>query len=234
MNIRDVMDSAVRPILATAVIILMAACSSSPTAPEVSHDGLVLQEDTKFGMVYAKPGVDISAYDSFAVHHCEVAFRKNWQRDQNNTRRATSRRITDSDMEGIRTSLAELCEAEFLTVLSEEPAYSIVPEDQAAAGTLLLRPNIINLDVVAPDISSPGVTRSYTTESGEMTLFLEVADASTGETLFRVVDRRRNLNSMRLQWSNSVTNTADAKRILNAWGQQFREGLDRIYQGDNG
>jgi hypothetical protein len=39
---------------------------------------------------------------------------------------------------------------------------------------------------------------------------------------------------MRLQWSNSVTNTADAKRILNAWGQQFREGLDRIYRGDNG
>ena len=138
MNIRDIMDRAVRPILATAVIIFMAACSSSPTAPEVSHDGLVLQDDTKFGMVYAKPGVDISAYDSFAVHHCEVAFRKNWQRDQNNTRRATSRRITDSDMEGIRTSLAELCEAEFLTVLSEEPAYSIIPEDQAAAGTLLL------------------------------------------------------------------------------------------------
>jgi hypothetical protein len=67
-----------------------------------------------------------------------------------------------------------------------------------------------------------------------MTLFLEVADASTGETLFRIVDRRRGLNAMRLQWSNSVTNGADAKRILNAWGQQFREGLDQVYRGDNG
>ena len=106
-------------------------------------------------------------------------------------------------------------------------------EEQAGASTLLLRPNIINLDVAAPDVSSPGVSRSYTTESGEMTLFLEVADASTGETLFRIVDRRRHLNSMRLQWSNSVNNTADAKRNLNAWGEQFREGLDRVYQGDN-
>lgn len=233
MNIRDNMIRAVRPILATALMILVAACSSAPTTPEVSYDGLALQEDTKFGLVYAKPGVDIRDYENFAVHHCTVAFRKNWQRDQNSTRRSTSRRINDSDMDAIRVSLGELCETEFLSVLATEPVYSVVPEEQAAAGTLLLKPNIINLDVVAPDVSSPGVSRSYTTESGEMTLFLEVADASTGETLFRIVDRRRNLNAMRLQWSNSVTNTADAKRILNAWGEQFREGLDRIYRGNN-
>jgi hypothetical protein len=62
-----------------------------------------------------------------------------------------------------------------------------------------------------------------------MTLFLEIADPVTGETLFRIVDRRRNLNAMRLQWSNSVTNAADARRVLNAWGEQFRQGLDRVY-----
>lgn len=233
MILRDKVVDWVRPTAAIFLMALMAGCSSSPSVPETSHDGLVLQADTKFGSVYAKPGVDISAYENFAVHHCEVAFRKNWQRDQNSTRRSTTRRVTDADMEGIRASLAELCETEFLSVLSVEPAYSIVSEEQAGASTLLLRPNIINLDVAAPDVSSPGVSRSYTTESGEMTLYLEVADASTGETLFRIVDRRRNLNSMRLQWSNSVTNAADAKRILNAWGEQFREGLDRVYRGDN-
>ena len=233
MKLIDKVVGLVRPLLGTVFLALLVGCSASPTVPEISHDGLVLQDDTKFGMVYAKPGVDISAYENFAVHHCTVAFRKNWQRDQNSTRRSTTRRVNDSDMEAIRVNLGELCETEFLSVLSVEPAYSIVPEAQAAAGTLLLRPNIINLDVIAPDVSSPGVSRSYTTESGEMTLFLEVADASTGETLFRIVDRRRNLNAMRLQWSNSVTNTADAKRILNAWGGQFREGLDRIYRGDN-
>jgi len=211
--------------------VLVAACTSSSSAPEVTHDGLVLQDDTVFGVVYAKPGVELTGYKRFAVHHCEVAFRKNWLRDQNSTRRMTTQRVTEEDMDAIRAKLAELCEAEFLKVLADQPTYPVVTEERADAETLLLKPNIINLDVSAPDVQSPGVSRTYTTESGEMTLFLEVADASTGETLVRIVDRRRNLNSMRLQWSNSVTNTADAKRILNAWGKQFREGLDRIYRG---
>ena len=233
MKIKDKVFGLGQSLLGGVALALIVGCSASPTTPEISHDWLVLQDDTKFCLVYAKPGVDIRDYENFAVHHCTVAFRKNWQRDQNSTRRSTSRRINDSDMDAIRVSLGELCETEFLSVLATEPVYSVVPEEQAAAGTLLLKPNIINLDVVAPDVSSPGVSRSYTTESCEMTLFLEVADASTGETLFRIVDRRRNLNAMRLQWSNSVTNTADAKRILNAWGEQFREGLDRIYRGNN-
>jgi hypothetical protein len=211
--------------------VVVAACTSTSSVPEVTHDGLVLQEDTVFGVVYAKPGVELSGYKRFAVHHCEVAFRKNWLRDQNSTRRMTSQRVTETDMDAIRASLAELCEAEFLKVLADQPTYPVVTEERADAETLLLKPNIINLDVAAPDVQSPGVSRTYTTESGEMTLYLEVVDASTGEILFRIVDRRRNLNSMRLQWSNSVTNTADAKRILNAWGKQFREGLDRVYRG---
>lgn len=215
-----------------ALAALLTACGSTNTAPETTHDGLVRLDDTEFGVVYAKPGVDLSGYERFAVHHCEVSFRNNWLRDQNSTRRSATQRVTQSDMDNIRDKLAELCEAEFLKVLADQPTYPVVTEERADNETLLLRPNIINLDVVAPDIQSPGVSRTYTTESGEMTLFLEVADAVTGETLYRVVDRRRNLNSMRLQWSNSVTNTSDAKRILNAWGRQFREGLDRVYRGE--
>lgn len=223
-----------RPWLILTLATFLVGCASSPSQPEITHDGLVRQDDTVFGVVYAKPGVDLSGYKRFAVHHCEVAFRKNWLRDQNSTRRSTTQRVTEADMEAIRSSLAELCEAEFLKVLADQPTYPVVTEERADAETLLLRPNIINLDVVAPDVQTPGLTRTYTTESGEMTLFLEVVDASTGEILFRVVDRRRNLNAMRLQWSNSVTNTSDAKRILNAWGNQFREGLDRVYRGVDG
>jgi hypothetical protein len=132
-------------------------------------------------------------------------------------------------MESIRSKLAEMCTDEFNSVLLTAPSYELVPVEEAGATTLVLKPHIIDLDVVAPDVQSPSMSRTYTTESGEMTLFLEIADASTGETLYRIVDRRRNLRSMRLQWSNSVTNTAEARSILNAWGEQFRDGLDRVY-----
>ena len=34
-----------------------------------------------------------------------------------------------------------------------------------------------------------------------------------------------------LQWTNSVTNQADAKRILGRWARQLREGLDEATGG---
>jgi len=77
------------------------------------------------------------------------------------------------------------------------------------------------------------MTQSYTTESGEATLVMDIDDALTGETLFRVSDRRSSLRSMNLQWTNSVTNRSDALKILSYWGSTFREGLDQVTR-DNG
>ena len=61
-----------------------------------------------------------------------------------------------------------------------------------------------------------------------MTLLLEALDGTTGEILVRVVDKRRDRSPMQLQWTNSVTNKADAQRVLNRWAKQFREGLDEV------
>ena len=95
MKLKDKVFGLGQSSLGGVALALLIGCSASPTTPEISHDGLVLQDDTKFGLVYAKPGVDIRDYENFAVHHCTVAFRKNWQRDQNSTRRSTSRRILE-------------------------------------------------------------------------------------------------------------------------------------------
>ena len=214
------------PMALSALFLL--GCATNPP-PETTHDGLVRKVDAATDYVYVKPGVDAREYKNLALEECDVAFRKNWLRDQNAYRRSPSQRVKQEDMDAIRSKLGELCTEEFISVLTREPSYELIANESAGEATLLLKPHIIDLDVAAPDVKSPSMTRTYTTESGEMTLFLEIADAVTGETLFRIVDRRRNLNAMRLQWSNSVTNAADARRVLNAWGEQFRQGLDRVY-----
>ena len=61
-----------------------------------------------------------------------------------------------------------------------------------------------------------------------MTLFLEVVDASSGEILYRVIDRRREHNTGQLQWTNSVTNMSDARRTLSYWGKSLRRALDQV------
>ena len=93
---------------------------------------------------------------------------------------------------------------------------------------LVLSPSIINLDINAPDTMSAGRSRSYTTSAGEMTLSLEVSDATTGEVLYRIVDRKRSRDTGRMEWTTSVSNKAEAERTLNRWADLLRQGLDTV------
>lgn len=218
----------IAPRFLIAMTLALSGCTGIPADTPTTADGLVLQPDGKFGAVYAKPGVDVSSYRSFAIDGCEVSFRDNWLRDQNTGRRSISQRVTKEDMEQIRATLSEMCVEAFRKSLLERPAYTVVDLAQADASTLVLRPAIIDLNVAAPDARTPGMTQSFTTESGEATLLMDLDDALTGETLFRVSDRRSALRSMNLQWTNSVTNRSDALKILAYWGSTLREGLDQV------
>ncbi len=206
-------------------IALVTGCTSP--APQETHDGLVLQPDTKFQEVYVLPGADLSSYTAFGLADCSVAFRKNWLRDQNNSRMDLSRRVTQEDVDKIKDSLGEECTRFFRESLQEAPPYNLVDEFDNGEAVLILRPAIINLNINAPDTMSPGINRTYTTSTGEMTLSLELFDGTTGQALARIVDRRRAPDMGRLQWTNGVTNKAEANRTLKRWADNLREGLDR-------
>ena len=195
--------------------------------PETTFDGLVLQPDTKFAEVYVRPGASLKGYSEYGLVPCQVAFRKNWLRDQNRSRIDLSSRVTQKDVDRIKDALGEQCDKYFREALQEDPAYTLVDSFDEGEAVLVLRPNIVNLDISAPDTMSAGMSRTYTTSAGEMTLFLEALDGTTGEILARVVDRRRAMDTGRMQWSNGVTNKAEADRILKSWAQALRKGLDR-------
>jgi len=165
------------------------------------------------------------------VAPCEVSFRKNWLRDQNQSRMDLTNRVTRSDVERIRESLGEMCQSTFREKLAEEPGYQLVDNVDDGENVLVLVPAIIDLDIYAPDVMSAGRSRSYTTRSGEMTLLLELKDGISGDTLVRIVDRRRDFDDMYLQWTNAVTNRNDAQRILNRWATELRDNLDKVRAG---
>jgi hypothetical protein len=137
-----------------------------------------------------------------------------------------SRRVTQEDVDKIKDRLGEQCTAYFQEALQEPPPYNLVDEFETGEAVLVVRPSIINLDINAPDTMSPGINRTYTTSAGEMTLSLELQDGTTGQTLARIVDRRRSPDMGRLQWTNGVTNKAESARMLKRWGSMLREGLD--------
>jgi hypothetical protein len=209
------------------VLVLGMGCASN-SPPAQSFDGLVLVPDTAFGEVYLRPGAQLSGFGSYGLEACSVAFRKNWLRDQNNASMDLGSRLNQRDVERIKKSLGAACDKAFRSALEEAPPYQLVDSFDGGETVMMLRPEIINLDISAPEKFSSSMSRSYTTEAGEMTLVLEGLDGTTGEVLFRVVDRQRSRDTMRLQWTNSVTNQAAANRVLKSWAGQLRRGLDQV------
>lgn len=188
--------------------------------PEITEEGLHKLKDTNLGLVYAHPEADLSVYQRIKLLEPSVAFKKNWQRNQN---RSYSFKVKSSDMERIKADLSAL----FLEVFTEElteGGYQLT--DEIAEDVLLVRPAIVNLDVTTPDTNTPNRTYQFAESAGEMTLYVELYDAETGAIIAKALDRKVDRERGYMQWQTRVTNIQAAKRILKSWATTLREGLD--------
>ncbi len=200
---------------------MLAGCATQGVQP-TSWDGLERRDVKGVDAVYVRPNFKFPHYSKVIIDPVDVSFSKNW--DQNSTA-DLSRRLDAADIQNIKGALAKMLRERFTRELAAG-GYQVT--EVPAEDTIRVTPSIINLYINAPDKMSASVSRSYTTSAGEMTLDMEVHDSVTGQLLARVVDRQRALDTGRMQWTNSVTNTADAQRAIDAWAQQLREGLDRV------
>jgi Protein of unknown function (DUF3313) len=209
-----------------AFVLFAASFSVQSNPPEVSFDGLHLESTDKVAILYTKPNADFSVYTKFMMLDTYVAFRKNWQRDT----KVAGRRVSKRDMQEIKVEVAELFHETFKQQMEADDGYPLVAESDE--DVLLIRPAIIDLDVTAPDIKVAGRHRSYVASAGAATLYLELYDSISGEILARVIDRRSARDYGYMQWSSSVTNRNEAKKMFRRWADLLREGLDQFH-GDS-
>lgn len=214
-----------RKLLMGLILCAFANVAFGAKPPETSYDGLVLTPSKNVEMLYTRPGATLAPYNKIALLDCFVAFKKNWQRDQSRS----GIRVSSSDMERIKKSLAE----DFRKIFSEElgkGGYTLT--DTAGEDVLILRPAIIDLDITAPDTMTAGRSRSFSTSAGAMTLYIELFDGATGEILGRAIDRRAARDKGYMTWQTSVTNRAEADRMLRKWAELARKGLDNARERD--
>jgi len=207
-------------LLIAALVVTSRLCIAQQERAEFTIEGLQLVEDSNLALVYAQPGIDLGRYDRILLDEPYIAFKKNWQRNQ---KRFHDGWITTDDMTKIKMELSSL----FMDVFSqtlEEGGYELVLD--TGEDVLLIRPAIINLDVVAPDTNSPGIKRTYSETAGEMTLYMELYDSVSGELLAKALDRKEDRRTGYFEWQNRVTNRAAANRILRVWAKVLKEGLD--------
>ena len=191
-------------------------------ASTVSLDGLQLVEKDRRGEIYADPDVDWSVYTEIQLQDATVAFRRNWQRDQN---RYNSFKIRTDDMEKIKSSLAAEFHEVFTEELSTNGGYTMT--DSSGDNVMTIRSAIVDLDVHAPDTMRAGNTKQFTESAGKMTLKLELYDSVTGDLIATASDRREAPRRGYMQWTTSVSNKAEANRMLKRWAQGLRERLDK-------
>lgn len=209
---------------------LLAGCLMATPAlakkdlPAVNEDGMQLVKDTRMSTIYADPDADLSAYKKIILMDASVAFKKNWQRNQNfDSSYSTAFMVKDSDVARIKEDMATLFRESFTKELVKA-GYVLV--DEPGEDVLKVKPEIVDLDVYAPDIKSAYRSESYSQSAGEMTLILELYDSQTDDLIVKAKDRKRDFDKGYMEWRTSVSNRATARRMMNAWAKTFREALD--------
>jgi hypothetical protein len=207
---------------------LTGAAMAKDDLPDVTEDGLMRIDSKHVDAVYWLEGATLAQYNKVMIMDCQVAFRKNWQRDYNrDAGPSTSRKVKSEDMERIKSALA----AEFNSVFTkelDEAGYEVV--DEGGDDVLILRPAIVNLDVTAPDLQSASRDRTYVTSAGQMTLYMDLFDSTTGAKIGAVVDAQRSRDTGRMSYSNRITNQQEAGKILRKWSGLLADALSEAHK----
>lgn len=197
--------------------------ANAKESPPQEWDGLERRSNKKLDNVYVRPNVTFKAYRQVVLEPVEVQFDKNW--DPNSGTRGISNQLSKEDIEEIRTGLSALFREEFTRRL-EKGGYPVV--DASGDDVLRVEAALVNLYINAPEKMSAGRSRTYTMDAGQVTLVMQLSDSVTHQTLARVVDTQQGLDTGHLTWTTSVSNSAEARRIVGIWADQLRKGLDRV------
>jgi len=196
--------------------------------PEYTVEGLKrVPHPEDLAIVYAEPGANLKQYDRVYLVKPYVAFKKNWQRDQN---RGSVRRISTSDMERIKEKVSDV----FMEVFTEELEKSnYTLANERAEDVLIVKPAVIDLNVNAPDTMTAGRNRTYTDYAGSMTLYLELYDSETDDLLAKALDPTTDRQNGFVQWQTGPANRAAAKRMMRTWAEALVSGLDKAREVTN-
>jgi hypothetical protein len=201
---------------------VLAGCATTPSKQE--WDGLVRQPNTRLDAVFVRADAEIVAYRNVMLDPVEVSFARNWEANRGG--RSGLNRLDAGDLAAIQSSLADLVREGVREELARG-GYQLV--DTAGPDTLRVTAAIVDLYITAPDTMPAGRSRTYTANTGRMTIVAELRDSTTGELLARAVDARSGRTSGTWTVTNRVTNTADARRAIQVWATALRRALDDMY-----
>lgn len=222
-----------KKITLVALAVFVAGCAtqepSLQTGPdaELTFDGLVRVDHGRFKDSWADPDVDFSKYTKIMTGEAVFEFRA----VKESTSRTTMRSSNESEFWISDKNKAKLIEVVTETFRKElDKSEKFTRAEEAGPDVLIIVGALHDIvSRVPPDQVGRGDI--YLSSVGEATLIMEARDSLSGETIFRAVDRRAAEQvGGGGTVSNSVTNTAEVRRMASRWATRLREGLDSIHE----
>ena len=213
--------------------VVSVACTTAPptiqTGPdaELSFDGLHKVDNSQADVAWARPDFDISGYTKIWPVGAGVEYRqvKNRGRTSIDRTRGGPYFIDDKS----RAQFEELVGTVFKEELEKIEKYELV--DGPGPDVLMVRGGLLDVTSYVPPDPVGGRSVVFLSSVGEATLVLELRDSETGTILARSIDRRAaETIGGTFTRSNSVTNSAEARRLIRFWATRLREGLDGFSQ----
>ena len=211
--------NATKPLL----VLLVAAAFGGPAfaqdLPATTTDGLERRTVPGVDIAYVRPGADISEYDRVMFGPVSVSFRKNFERT---AAPGPNKRVSDSDLQGIRERLGGLLVEEVTRELTAA-GYEITTARAHDVMQLDLSVNDLTMALV-PQRQGADEVMAYST--GEMLLEAEVSDSVTGERAARIYDLAEGRVTHQMHRISRGENEREAREIAVAWAKLIREKLD--------
>jgi hypothetical protein len=193
----------------------------SATDLAATDEGLAPVKVIGLDHVYARAGINLSAYNKVMLDPVEVSFSKSGRPDR------AGGPISAGEKQEIRSQLGKVFKEELEKELTRSNGYALV--NHPDADVLRIRAEIRDLYISAPAIPSSGPSRPYAVSVAEMRLVAELRDAATGALLARVVDSKKDPNAQWLHFTSRADTAISARTAADDWAAILRRELDSAH-----
>lgn len=217
--------------LMTAFVLVVGSIGCATTSPtvqtgpdaEVTFDGLHKYDNTRVDAAWAVPHLNLSRYTKILPVNAGIEYRQVKNRGSTSVARSRGGPYFIDDK--ARAQFEALVDEIVMEELQKSNRFHIV--DEPGPNTLLVSGGLLNVTSQVPPDPIGSRSRIYLSSVGEATLVLEIRDSETNRILARAVDRRaaESIGGSFTQ-SNSVTNTAEIRRLIRFWASGLREALE--------
>jgi hypothetical protein len=194
---------------------------------EKSFDGLVEVTNSRASKAWVRPDFDLSGYTRVRLEGAGIELRPVSSRSRSSRSSGEGQLMSQA----AQTRLVEIMRKAFETELSRSEHFELT--DEVGPDVLTVWGGLLDVVSFIPP-QRAGRDNLFLSRVGEATLVIELRDSETNATLMRIMDRQavnRPMGDVRV--SNTVTNSADVRRLANRWARLFRQRLDEVPQLSN-